>query len=103
MLGLFGTLDMASRSLSVQQEEMTIAGQNLANVNNPAYANETLNIAESTPLETPVGGEGTGVQMTSITESRNPLLDTQIQAEASTTGSLTAQQMNLQNAEAYLD
>jgi len=94
---------MASRSLSVQQEEMTISGQNLANVNNPAYANETLNIAESTPLETPVGGEGTGVQMTSITESRNPLLDTQIQAEASTTGSLTAQQTNLQNAEAYLD
>ncbi len=94
---------MASRSLSVQQEEMTISGQNLANVNNPAYANETLNIAESTPLETPVGGEGTGVQMSSITESRNPLLDTQIQAEASTTGSLTAQQTNLQNAEAYLD
>jgi flagellar hook-associated protein 1 FlgK len=103
MLSIFGTLDMASNSLSVQQQEMTISGQNLANVNNPAYADETLNIAESPPLETPVGDEGTGVEMTSITESRNPLLDNQIQAEASVTGSLTAQQTNLQNAEAYLD
>lgn len=103
MFGLIGTLDMGSHSLSVQQEEMAISGQNLANVNNPAYADETLNIAESPPLETPVGDEGTGVEMTSITESRNPLLDTQIQAEASITGSLTAQQTNLQNAEAYLD
>jgi flagellar hook-associated protein 1 FlgK len=103
MLGLFGTLDMGARSLSVQQAEMTLAGQNLANVNNTSYADEQLVISESTPLQTPVGDEGTGVQMTGITESRNPLLDNQIQAEASTTGSLTAQQTNLQNAQAYLD
>ena len=43
------------------------------------------------------------MQATGITENRNPLLDSQIQAEASVTGSLTAQQGNLQNAEAYLD
>jgi flagellar hook-associated protein 1 FlgK len=103
MLGLFGTLDMGARSLSVQQEEMTISGQNLANVNNTSYADEQLVTSESTPLETPVGDEGTGVQMTGITSSRDPLLDAQIQTEASTTGSLTAQQTSLQNAEAYLD
>ena len=103
MLGLFGTLDMAARSLSVQQEEMTISGQNLANVNNPAYAEEQLDVSESTPLETPIGGEGTGIQMTGIASLRDPLLDSQIQAEASTAGSLTAQQTNLQNAEAYLN
>src|SRR5580692_4990763 len=103
MLGLFGTLDMSARSLSVQQEEMTISGQNVANVNNPAYADEQLEVSESTPLETSIGEEGTGVQMTGLAELRNPLLDNQIQAEASTTGSLTAQQSNLQNAEAYLD
>ena len=94
---------MAARSLSVQQEEMTISGQNLANVNNPSYADEQLVTSESTPLPTQIGDEGTGVQMTGITESRNPLLDTQIQAEASVTGSLNAQQISLQNAEAYLD
>jgi len=103
MLGLNGTLDLAARSLAVQQEEMTVTGQNLANVNNTAYADEQLDVSESPPLETPAGDEGTGIQINAITESRNPLLDSQIQAEASVTASLTAQQTNLQNAEAYLD
>ena len=94
---------MGARSLGVQQEEMTVSGQNLANVNNPSYADEQLVISDSTPDETPIGDEGTGVQMTGITETRNPLLDTQIQGETSVTGSLTAQQTSLQNAESYLD
>jgi flagellar hook-associated protein 1 FlgK len=103
MISLFGTLDMGARSLGVQQEEMTVSGQNLANVNNSAYAEEQLEVSESTPDESSIGDEGTGVQITGITEIRDPFLDTQIQGEASTTGSLTAQQTNLQNAEAYLD
>ncbi len=94
---------MGARSLAVQQEEMEISGQNLANVNNTSYAEEQLVISESTPLQTSIGEEGTGVQSTGISELRNPLLDSQIQAEASVSGSLTAQQSNLQNAEAYLD
>src|SRR5580700_502710 len=103
MISLFGTLDMGARSLAVQQEEMTISGQNLANVNNPAYADEQLVVSESDPTETAIGDEGTGVQMTGITSTRDPLLDSQIQAETSVTGSLTAQQSYLQDAEAYLD
>jgi flagellar hook-associated protein 1 FlgK len=94
---------MASRSLSVQQEEMAVSGQNLANVNNPSYADEQLDVSESAPLPTTVGDEGTGIQINGISESRNPLLDSQIQAEDSVTGSLTAQQTNLQNAESYVD
>ena len=94
---------MGSRSLGVQQEEMTVSGQNLANVNNSAYAEEQLAVSESTPDETSIGDEGTGVQVNGITEIRDPFLDTQIQGETSTTGSLTAQQTNLQNAEAYLN
>src|SRR5580700_1973242 len=103
MISLFGTLDMGARSLGVEQEEMTISGQNLSNVNNPAYAEEQLDVSDSTPTETPIGDEGTGVQMTGISEIRDPMLDSQIQAEGSVTGSLNAQQNYLQNAEAYLD
>ena len=40
MLGLLGTLDLAPRSLATQQEGTAVAGQNMANVNNPAYARE---------------------------------------------------------------
>ena len=103
MVGLFGSLDMAARSLAVQQEEMALSGQNMANVNNTSYADEQLDVSDATPLETPIGEEGTGVQMTGITESRNPLLDSQIQSQASVTGSLNAQQTSLQNAEAFID
>jgi flagellar hook-associated protein 1 FlgK len=103
MLSLFGILDMGGQSLSVQQEGTAIAGQNLANVNNPAYADEQLQVQEATPLETSNGEEGTGVDAASITSMRDALLDAQIAAEGSVSGSLTSQQSALQQAEAYLN
>jgi len=103
MVTLFNILNMGGQSLSTEQDATAVAGQNLANVNNPAYARESLNMAASTPLQTTIGQEGTGVTAVSITEVRDALLDAQIQAEGSTTGSLTAQQNALQQAEAYLN
>ncbi|MDB6022600.1 MAG: Flagellar hook-associated protein FlgK [Pedosphaera sp.] len=102
MLGLFGTLNLGARSLAVQQEATAVAGQNLANVNNPAYARQLLQISSATPLQTFIGQEGTGVQSISITQVRDYLLDNQIQAEGSVTGSLNSQQFALQNAEAQI-
>ena len=102
MLGLFGTLDLASRSLATQQEAMTVASQNMANVNNPAYAVEQAVIQDSAPINTPIGEEGTGVDIAAISESRNNLLDSQIVAENGTTSSFSTQQAALQNAEAFL-
>jgi flagellar hook-associated protein 1 FlgK len=87
----------------VQQEATALAGQNMANVNNPAYAEEQLDVQSATPLETPAGDEGTGVEAVSITSMRNALLDAQIAAEDSVTGSLNSQQTALQQAEAYLN
>jgi flagellar hook-associated protein 1 FlgK len=102
MLGLFGTLNLASGALSVAQEESAVTGQNLANVNNTAYARQQVNVATATPLQTSIGDEGTGVQAVSITEVRSSILDSQIQSEGSVTGSLTAQQNALDQAEAEL-
>ena len=103
MVSLFGVLNIASQSLSVEQEATAVAGQNLANVINPAYAEQQLNVAATTPLQTTSGQEGTGVKAVSITDLRNALLDAQIQAEGSVTGSLNSQQTALQQAEAYLN
>jgi flagellar hook-associated protein 1 FlgK len=103
MLSLFGILNMGGQSLSVQQEATALAGQNMANVNNPAYADEQLVVQEASPLETSAGEEGTGVEAVSITSMRDALLDAQIAAEGSVTGSLTSQQSALQDAEAYLN
>jgi flagellar hook-associated protein 1 FlgK len=103
MLGLFGTLDAGSQSLSVQEEAMEVTGQNLANVNNAAYSRQQLVIQAATPLQTPIGQEGTGVEATGISQARDSLLDGQIQSENSVSGSLSAQQQALQNAETSLN
>ncbi len=93
---------MAARSLSVEQQGTEVSGQNLANVNNPAYSRQQLVVQTATPLQTTIGQEGTGVQAVAITQLRSSILDGQIQAEASVTGSLNVQQLALQDAEAGL-
>ena len=102
MLGLFGTLDLGARSLSAQQLGTEVVGQNLANVNNPAYARQRVVLQSSTPLNTTIGQEGTGVTAVSIQQVRDALLDSQVTAEGSVTGSLNAQQQALQDAQTAL-
>ena len=104
MLSLFGILNMGGQSLSVQQEATSLAGQNLANVNNPAYADENCKSQDATPLQTSIGEEGTG-RGSRLDHLRcgTRFLDAQIAAEGSVTGSLTSQQSALQQAEAYLN
>src|ERR1051325_2980050 len=100
MLGLFGTLNLGARSLATQQQGAEVAGQNLANVNNPAYARQRLAIQTSVSIDSAVGPEGTGVDAAAIVQMRDALLDRQIQSESSVGGSLLAQQTALQNTEA---
>ena len=96
---------MAARSLSVQQEATAVAGQNLANVNNAAYARQSAGTSRRrTRLTLPAGQEGTGVVAVSITQVRSALLDNQIQSEEGVyRDRLTAQQSALEDAETYLN
>jgi flagellar hook-associated protein 1 len=100
MLGLFGTLNLAARSLQTQQQGVEVAGHNLANASNPAYSRQRLAIQTSTPLPTSIGPEGTGADAVAITQLRDTLLDQQIQGETSVTSFLQSQQTALQYAEA---
>lgn len=93
---------MGARSLAAQQEATAVAGQNLANVNNPGYSRQQVLIQSSTPLQTLIGQEGTGVDAVNIIQVRDSILDNQIQAEGSVSGSLNAQQTALENAQAEL-
>ncbi len=102
MLGLFGTLDLGSRSMQTQQQGVEVAGHNLANVNNPAYSRQRLVIGTAPSISTPTGMQGTGVTAISIEQIRNTILDSQIQDETSVQGSLQAQQDALQYANADL-
>jgi flagellar hook-associated protein 1 len=102
MMNLFNILNLGAGSLDAETQATSVTGQNLANVSNPAYSRQRVDFTASTPLNTPVGQEGTGVTVTAIQQITDALLNTQIQAEAGVTGSLNSQQTALQTAESAL-
>lgn len=102
MLGLFGTLNLGTRALQAQQTAVEVAGQNLANVNNSAYARQRVQMQTSATMQSSVGQQGTGVEITAIMQIRDALLDNQIQGELSVGGYWTAQQTALESAQAGL-
>ena len=56
-------LNLGARSLQAERTATEVAGQNIANVNNPAYSRQRAVITSSTPLQTSIGSEGTGAQV----------------------------------------
>ena len=101
-LGLFGTLGLAARSLQTQQLGLEVTGQNLANVNNPAYARQRLIISSSTTIPTAIGSQGTGAEGIGIQQIRSSLIDGQIQAETSIGSYWDTTQQILQSVQANL-
>jgi flagellar hook-associated protein 1 FlgK len=101
-IGLFGTLGMAARSLQVQQAGIEVAGNNMSNVTNPAYARQILNVATADPVATAIGLQGTGVQAVGIQQVRSQLVDSQIQSENSVSSYWLTQQQGLEFAQADL-
>jgi flagellar hook-associated protein 1 FlgK len=102
MLGLFGSLNMGARSLQVQQQGVEVAGHNLANVNNPAYARQRLNLTTELTLPTHLGPQGTGVRAVAIQQIRHELLEGQLRAEVSVGGFWTAQEQALEFGQTVL-
>jgi len=103
MLGLFGTLNMASRSLQTQMTAVEVAGQNLANVNTTGYSRQRVEIQTSPDLATGIGQEGTGASAVAIQQIVNSMLNSQIQSQQSVSGYWSAQQSALQSVETNLD
>lgn len=102
MIGLYGTLNLGTRALQTQSQGLAVAGQNLANVNNPAYSRQRLLVQTTPSLSAPCGSEGTGVSAVAIQRMHDALLDSQIQGETSYSGFWTAQQNALQYAQTNL-
>jgi flagellar hook-associated protein 1 FlgK len=103
MLGLFSTLNLASRSLQAQMTGVEVAGQNLANVNTTGYSRQTVQITASPDANTPIGPEGTGADATSIQQAVDAILNGQIQSQNTTSGYWNGQQSALQDAQNALD
>ena len=98
MMGLYGTLNLGTRALQAHSQGMSVAGQNLANVNNPAYTRQRVLLQTSAAN----GLQGTGVSAVAIQRVHSALLDRQIQGETSVSGFWSAQQNAFQSAQTNL-
>jgi len=76
-----------------------VAGNNLANVNNPAYSRQRVVLETSPTIDTQLGPEGTGVQVRSIEQIVDSLLNGRIQDQSSVSNYWKAQQSSLQDAQ----
>jgi flagellar hook-associated protein 1 FlgK len=96
MPGLTGTINMARNSLQANQRAIELAGHNLANVSNPAYSRQRLNIETAHGIPVEYGVQGAGVEVTGIDQFRDILLDRQIANEGSVLAYLEEKQKILQ-------
>jgi len=102
MLGLFNTLQMGARALQANQLGVEVTGQNLANSSNAAYSRQRVDLETSTPTPTSLGLQGTGVQVASIQQIRDSMLDGEVRDESSYGGYWTSQQSALESAQSQL-
>jgi flagellar hook-associated protein 1 FlgK len=101
MSGLLGTLNLGSRALQTQSQGLALAGQNLANVHNPAYTRQRLVI--QTESGTGEGLDtGGGVTTVAIQRIHDSIVERQILGETSTSGSWSARQDALRSAQSSL-
>jgi len=98
MLGLIGSLRMGTRSLAAQRQGVEVAGHNLANVNNTAYARQRVSIQSTASGDGFTQPVGTGSEVAAIRQIRDQILDGQVVTEGGVTGSLESQQRALKLA-----
>lgn len=102
MSGLISNLNLAAKALNAQSKGVEIAGRNLANVNNPNYARQRVELSDRGELTTNVGSQTMGVEATGITAIRNQFLDGQVLRETSQTALLQAQRNQLAKGQSLL-
>ena len=74
---------MARSSLQMNQRAIELAGHNLANVSNPAYARQRLALETAIGVPTEKGLQGGGVEISGVEQFRDLLLDRQVANEQS--------------------
>ncbi len=93
---------MARTSLQANQRAIELVGHNLANVSNPAYARQRLNLQTAHGIPVEHGLQGAGVEVTGIDQFRDILLDRQIANEGSILAYLEEKQKILQFAQSMI-
>lgn len=102
MSGLLGDLLNASKSLATQGYGLQITGKNIANIDNPNYARQSVVLGERGSVKTALGVQGMGVEALGISQARDRYLDAQVTREVSRESYLQTQATQYQKAQAYL-
>ncbi len=96
---LIGELANATKALTAHRFGVTTAGTNLANVNNPDFARQSVVLGEDGITQTLFGSRGLGVEVQGFTHMRDVVLDREVLRETSLNSSLQSQQAALAKAE----
>ncbi len=102
MSGLYASLNQSVKSLTAQSRGLEIAGKNLANVNNPAYARQRVIFGDRGTVVTPTGSESLGLEALAVQHVRDALLDRQVMREIALKASFETEQSGYQRAQAGL-
>jgi flagellar hook-associated protein 1 FlgK len=102
-MGLTGSLFSATQAIAAQSKGLEIAGKNLANVNNPAYARQRAILADRGSIRDANGQTlSMGVEARGVQQIRDQLLDRRLTREISLTENLSALQDVLESAQTAL-
>ncbi|HUK90775.1 MAG TPA: flagellar hook-associated protein FlgK [Blastocatellia bacterium] len=91
----FSAFDIGLSALQANQLGLNVTGQNIANVNTPGYAQQSVVLSPTAPQA--VGGQlvGGGVTVDQVQSSRDQFIQNRLQTENGNTGRLTAQSNSL--------
>lgn len=102
MSGLFTSLNSSVSALNAHSRSVEIAGKNLANVSNTAYARQRVIYGDRGTVATPQGAYSLGLEALGVEQLRDVLLDRQVVRESSLTAYYQSQQNAYQRAQAAL-
>lgn len=98
----FSAFEIGRRALNANQLGITIAGQNIANVNTPGYSRRQVQLAETTQTTISGTSVGNGVTVAGLISFRDNFIQARIQTETGIAGSLTARRDSLAPVESTL-
>jgi flagellar hook-associated protein 1 FlgK len=102
MAGLFSLVGSTATALNAQSEAITVTGNNIANVSNPNYSEETVDFQPMATIATADGPQSMGLSV-DVTQQRSAILDQMVRQEDSLASSFNTQQGLLGQAQAALD
>jgi flagellar hook-associated protein 1 FlgK len=106
MAGLFSAIDTLSSALDAFQTELSVTGNNVANVNTPGYSEETADLVQAPSITQTVGpgiSVGNGVSVGAVTRIQSMFLQQQNQSAAAGTGQLTTMSNGLSSVQSLLN